>query len=381
MLYAESLRHFVQEWVEIQHPKDNANWPWDPKSRLFLINLYSISGSDILHEMPSPFISILINGLEKEQPWMIRDEESLYRKFFEKDTFSLPRRYLYDPFNGGEKSIGTNRYSFTSDGYGDLAADWRKPDLRLLRVLASRPHVRYNTLVGTDETAMLLMRLDALADAADVGNIKCAEDLFDFTTRISGFKKASPDLMLIQCPLSQNGIQKPIRKSKEYRIINGVLVVCNDPVMMSIKEEPCDSEYRKSRTPFKDIIHVRGHLAAGEPNIARAISYVAVEAQCGIFSFQEFTPSHSINTSKNDNMIRVLNHVFTVKPEEVMNKMGPGINVRLHHTILESLVPNTPANQKYFRKSKNEKLYARTNLPDGYCKDKDGKLVINVRVR
>lgn len=381
MLYAESLRHFVQEWIEIQHPKNMDAWPWDPKSRLFLINLYSISGGDILHKMPSPFISILINGLEKEQPWMIREDEALYKKFFEKDEFTLPRRYLYDPFNTGEKSMATNRYSFTSDGYGEMACDWRKPDLRLLRILASRPHVRYNTLVGSDETAMLFLRLDALATAAKVAPLKCAEDLFDFTTRIADFKKSSPELMLIQCPFSQNGIQKPIRKSKEYRLINGVLVVCNDPVMMSIKEESCDIEYRTSRTPFRDIIRVRGHLAAGEPNIARAISYIAVEPQGGIFSFQEYTPAHSVTTSRNDTMIRVLNHVFTIKPEEVMGKNGPGIDVRLKHNILESLVPNTPANQKNFRKCKNEKLYARTNLPDGYCKDKDGKLIINVRVK
>lgn len=368
MIYVESFRHFVQEWIEIQHPRDLANWPWNPNSRLFLLNLYSVSGSEEFMDMPNPFISILINNLEKEQPWLTTDEQSLYKGHFEQDIFKLPRKYLFNPLNRGERNFHTNRYSYTSDGYGDSASNWSTEDMRLVRILGHRQHVRYS-IYDSEEYALIRNRMNQLEEKS-CAVIRIAENLFDCTDYADKAPRHSPSMMLIAAPVL--GIVKPMRKSKDYRIINGALIMCNDPVQISISTEPCNSEYAKERIPFANLVQVAGHRSTGTNNEANAIVYIAVEAPSGIFTFQEMVPSNTIESARRDTYARVINHQFTVAPES--NPRNQKIEVRLHHVITESLMAKVKENNAFFAR-RNEKLFHRSDMPPGFTKSRGGDVI------
>lgn len=362
MIYLESFRHFVQEWVEISPPKDLTEWPWQSDSRLFLVNLFPLEDEEIT-KRPRPLISILINNLEKEQPWIIKDDNCLYREYFSRPSFKLPRKYLYYPFNAGEKNIKTNRYSYTSDTYGKQASYWSTEDMRFIRILAHRQHVRY-TVYDSEEYHQVRARLDAMEEKCG-GSVSIAENLFDFTDYAEAQYRHSPQLMLIQAPVI--GTVKPMRKSKDYRIINGAFIRCDDCVM-TIPEEPCHTEYDKLRIPFADLVDAPGQKSLGTINQARAIVYVAVETPSGIFTFQEVMQGQVIETSKEDIYVRVVNHQFTIAPEVTHKKR---IEVRLHHTITESLMPKVAETNAFFAR-RREKLFYRSDMPPGFIKSQGG---------
>jgi hypothetical protein len=177
-------------------------------------------------------------------------------------------------------------------------------------------------------------------------------------------------LMLIQAPVV--GIVKPMRKSKEYKIINGALIMVDD-VQLSINEEPCHEAYQKERIPFEQLVGAEGHKAMGVENSARAIVYVAAEVPCGIFTFQEVTPSDTVETGMKDTYVRVINHQFIIAPE-ASNKKGRKIEVRLHHTITEGLMPKVKECNAFFAR-RNEKLFYRSDMPNGFIKQQGGNAV------
>lgn len=376
MIYAESFRHFCMEWIEIQHPEDKSDWPWDPRSSLYLINLYALPSSELITSLPTPFVSILLDKVDRLRESMIGDR-CLYARYFDEDgSFALPRRYLFNPLNRGERNIHLNRYSFSPNTYGEMASDWNSPDMILLRVLANRPHVRYSTYV-TGEYQILQDRLHKLEERTGA-TIHYAENLLDCTSYVTSeqadFRQKSPETMIIAAPIT--GILKPVRKSKEYRIINGVLGMCTDEVRLAIEEEPCFDDYEAIRIPFQRYYRNQFHAAAGEPNNAKAVVYILAEVPGGIFSFQEFTPNATI-VSRDSKYVRLLNHSFTIKPEQSRINGKVEGEVRLHHEIQEGLIPYIKENQKYLQKH-YEKLFYRSDMPSGIYKTPDGKIVTTI---
>ena len=368
LIYAESFRHFVQEWIEVQHPKDLSNWPWDNNSALYLINLYPVSGSDSFTKLPEPFISILINGLESEKFQFVTPSDSLYKNWFSQGSFTLPRKYLYDPLNSGVKNMRLSRYSFTSDGYGELASNWDMADLRLIRILGERIHCRYS-IYNNDLYQKIRERLNRLEDASGA-HVRCAENLLDCTTYVQDGKVPyiEPEMMLIQAPII--GIMKPIKKSKEYKIINGAFVLCDD-VRFSIPEEPCHMQYKKALVPFQDIKMQK--VMMGQPDRCRAVAYIAAVCRQGVFNFQEYSPSDTVTTWRGQSYVRLLNHQFLVRPE--LSKTST--EVRLTHLITEGLVPDIRSNRRFFVKS-SEKLFYRSDMPTGYIKNAKGEVSIDL---
>ena len=379
MIYAESLRHFCVEWIEIEHPKDTRNWPWDPSSGLFLINLYALPTSECLNVIPTPFVSILLDQVDALRDRLI-GSDALYREFFNQDIISLPRRYLFDPLNAGNRNVHLNRYSFTSNTYGKNASDWTKGDLLLLRILGSRPHVRYS-IYESEEYEILRRRLEQLGSASN-STIRYSENLLDATSLVENsnrFRQMSPETMIVAAPIV--GVLKPIRKSKEYKVINGVLGMCTDDVQLAIPEEPSFQEYDKVRIPFQDFYRTQFHKASGEPNRAKAVVYTAVECAGGVFSFQEFTPN-AIVEIKDEKYVRTINHLFTIQPELGSRDFGnaPTPQVRLRHKIEEGLIPYIKENQKFLKKH-YEKLFYRSDMPNGIYKMPGGQIVSSLDVK
>lgn len=375
MIYAESLRHFCVEWIEIEHPSNTTNWPWDPSSSLFMINLYALPTSECLNVIPTPFVSILLNDVDYYRETLL-GEDALYRQFFDQDIISLPRRYLYDPLNEGNRNVHLNRYSFTSNTYGEYASDWTKGDLKLLDILGRRPHVRYS-IYESAEYEILRKRLDQLGSATG-STIRYSENLLDATTYAQSgkFRQTSPETMIIGAPIV--GVLKPIRKSKEYKVINGVLGMCTDDVQLAIPEEPSFSEYSKVRIPFQEFYRSQFHKASGEPNKAKAVVYAVIECASGVFSFQEFTPNAVVKIKDSD-YVRTLSHNFTVKPE--LTSGGKNIpKVRLRHTIEEGLIPLIRENQKFLKKH-YEKLFYRSDMPNGVYKMPGGQIVSSLDMK
>jgi hypothetical protein len=241
--------------------------------------------------------------------------------------------------------------------------------LRLIKELAHRKHIR-RSIYNSDEFGMIRTRLDELETASQT-EIHTAENLFDCTKEVQDRTSYSPELMVIQVPIV--GILKAVKKSREYRIINGALVMCNDPVRLSIPEEPSAQQYRKSMIPFEELNRASLGDTMGQGNIAKAVVYVAVEGNCGTFTIQEFTPHCTLESAAGDTYVRVLNHHFAIRPELSRVRHGK-LEVRLGHTIEEGLVPLTKANERLYTK-RSEKLFHRADMPRGFIKSPGGRSV------
>jgi hypothetical protein len=69
----------------------------------------------------------------------------------------------------------------------------------------------------------------------------------------------------------------------------------------------------------------------------------------------------------------VINHQFIIAPE-ASNKKGRKIEVRLHHTITEGLMPKVKECNAFFAR-RNEKLFYRSDMPNGFIKQQGGNAV------
>lgn len=376
MIYAETLRHFIQEWVQITPPKKLKEWPWRKNSKLYLINLYSISCREYFDSVPSPFISILVNALEDGDEGCVPENRKIYRTHFSgPDSFTLPRKYLFVPEQAGGISFKTNRYSFTSEGSGWWYNSWDTQEMQFLKLMRKRPHQRLN-IYDSDVYNRLRNRMNTIAHMNETV-IRSAENLIDLTDRVQGVVPRATDdepvfipkdgaIMLIQAPVT--GLLNPIRKSRDYKIINGALVVSSEPVMMALPEEPCKTEYHKMKFPFSGVYNY-SMLGADTPSaVSKTIVYLAVEAPGCTFSFNEYMSSNgSITTPDGMNYSRVLTHAFNIMPE----LSGDVVETRLRQTISEGLIPNTPENARFLTKRPSEKLFYRADMPTGFVK-RDG---------
>lgn len=361
MVTAESLRHFVAEWIKIDPPKRKVSqYPWG-KRDLYLLNLYTLSAQTYLTEMPLPFISLLFDQEDVEAGEFISEDRRLYRGYFKNGSFMLPRRYLLDGSCNSETAFHTNRYHFTSDGYGTMASDWRKPDLSLIRFMQTHDHVRRHMLTSP-ECEYLYRRLTSLAQRHEI-EYRYSPNLLDFTSyarqQIEAHEaQAASETMLIQAPIV--GLLDKVRRRAVNTIINGALVVIGkESVEMALETEPCFKEYITERAPFKEI---RGHhvdtSAANATNLS--IVYIVAEVPGGIFEFKEFNPKTRM-TIQQRHYFRVLSHTFTCYPEVTKG----GMEMRLKHFINEGLIPDTPRNKQFLTK-RNSALFGLSDIPKGY---------------
>lgn len=374
MIYAETFRHSIQEWIEIQHPNDEREWPWRRDSKLYLINFYAVSSDYFTKDtMPIPFISILINGTESATP-IIDHDNCLFRGYFEQDSFQLPRRYLLNPFADGKQNMHTNRHSFNPDGYA-IKDVWH-PDVRLSQMLVNRRHIRHS-IYDSEVFGLIKRRLEELSNASGA-TIRVAENLFDITqeaTSIVGRGKGDPDLFFIQAPVV--GIVYPINKSHSYRIINGAFVLCKEPVRLAVPSEPCYDEYAKLCNPMASMSRESFMTIRAKSGTTKAVVYLAVEAPNCSFDFQEYLPSETITSTLEDEYVYMLNHHFMVSPYlyETPNHRTRGMAVRLGHTIEESLIQKLSEHKRYFF-PQDEKLFKRSDMPPGFHKTPGGKSVM-----
>ena len=369
MIYLETFRHFIQEWIKLEHPVDDREWPWRRDRGLYVLNLYAYSSSDTFTKHPTPFITILINGIDFKEP-IYDPTQALFKEYFEQEQYQLPRRYVFDPFKLGKSNIHMNRHSFSSNGY--RIEDSSGADSRLRNIIAHRPHVR-RSIYSSQRYDIIRTSLDELA-AASNATVYTAENLFDCTEEASQNSHTSPDLMLIQAPII--GLVYPIGKSHTYRIINGAFVLCKDPVRLAIPGEPCYDEYQKVMTPFSHLSRYSFMGIRGQVGTAKAVVYIAVEAPNGSFSFQEYIPGNVMTSAMGDEYAHMLTHSFINAPAATVNAHSSyqWMYVYLRHNIDEGLIQVTPEHKR-FLVAQNEKIFKRADLPDGYYKSPGGATV------
>lgn len=374
MIYAESLRHFVQEWIIVKHPRaaDRLGWPWRTDSSMFLINLYAVSSDDSFLQAPTPFVSILVNGIDDEDPPIITTDQIVYKPYF-REAFKFPRKYFLDleaRVNSQEKNFKTNRYTGSSNSYIDVANDWNSEDMRLLRILASRKHVRY-TPYDSWEYELLRQRL-SIHNSGEF-HVQIADNIFDCTDDYPNayyqtYRNTNEHaLMLIQAPIS--GLLRPIKKSKDYKIINGALIIGQDTVQMSLASEPSYKNYSELVAPFGALSRFTSVQGLSQSNQTKTVVYLAVEAPCGVFTFQEYQPGQTVKSSSRT-YARLLSHSFVVQPEQ----NGADIEVRLRHNILEGLI-HVGRETRTLLSKQSTKLFHRSDMPDGFVKSKGGDTV------
>lgn len=362
MVTAESLRHFVAEWIKLDPPKRKiSQYPWG-KQDLYLLNLYTISAPTYLTEMPLPFISMLFDQKTVEEGEFISEDRRLYRGHFKSGSFMLPRRYLLDGTCNSDTAFHTNRYHYTSDGYDTMASDWRKPDLGLIRYMQTHAHIRRHML-NSPECDYLYRRFISMAQRNDI-QYRFNPNLLDFTDLAqnqmdAGLYSAAPETMIIQAPIV--GLLDKVRRRAVTTIINGALVnIGKESVEMALDTEPCSSEYIKEWAPFKEL---KGHhvdVSAMAATQSMAIVYIVVEAPGGAFEFREYNPKTRM-TIQGKSYFRVITHTFTMYPELQRGTM----EVRLKHFINEGLIPDTPQNRSFATK-RSSALFGKADMPKGY---------------
>lgn len=368
MIYMDSIRHFVQEWIEIAHPHDDREWKWRRTTKLYLLNLYAIPSADTftMSTLPTPFISILINGLDGGKPY-VDSTDAVYKGYFAEEPFTLPRKYLFDPFNEGKTSIKVNRYTFGSNGYKGM--EMGASDQRLLYVLSNRNHHRHS-IYKSNTFDILRDRIEDLQNASGA-TIRVAENLMDITLDACIDEHTSPDLMIIQAPT--RGIIYPIRKACTYRIINGAFVLCHEDVMTAVPCEPVYQQYRGLTVPMRFLENSTTTTNIGCWNgNANAVVYIAVESFGGTFSFPEYLSTQRMRAPNGDDMVYMLSHNFNIVPYTTGKNMITAL--RLGHEIQEGFILDTPAHRKYFTPS-NQKLFKRSDMPDGFFKSPGGKTI------
>lgn len=357
MLYLE-LRHFVQEWIEIAPPQDG-DWPWT--DRVYLINLYPIPISEGIQHMPPPFVSILVDWMDELVPL-----DRIYRNQYLKESFNLPRRYLYNPLVDKDKDITNSRYSWSCNTYRSYR--WGDSDMRLIRYLATRPHVRHSAY-DSELFSLIDDRLAKLSAASDGAVCAIAENLFDCTSLAKFDPKQYPETMIMAAPIM--GMLAPIKKSRNYKVINGCFVVTQEPVNYALMEETSSQAYTKARRPFIDYQNTKTMV----PDETRNVVYIAVNVQCGSFSFTEYIPRFNASM-KWMNFRRMLTHHFTLYPYQIetphpVADPADSTMVMIKHDIIEGVIPDVKANEKFYGKHKGN-LFARADLPRGFFKSKDG---------
>lgn len=366
MIYAESFRHWVLEWIQIHHPSDDREWPWVRSSKLYLVNFYSVSGDPIERDhMPPPLISILINGIDSAG--LVTDKDSLYPGYFDQNLFQLPRRYLFNPFVKGKTNQSLSRHDLSCDGYRDFSTF----DAKFLSILADRKHIRHSRY-QSDIYNLIRIRLHELADASHSESyIRYADNMLDATIHaadIVGRKNGSPDTMLIAAPLM--GIMSPIKKSQTYRILNGALVVCKEPIHFTVDGEPSYDEYQKILYPFRYSRTDVNAITLGDT--AKAVAYVAVETPNDAFTFQEYSNSVVYTDHKNEEYCYMISHNFSLEPYMSGTRVK---SVRLNHDLQEGVMRKNPPHRRFLNPSRDETLFKRSDLPNGIFKNADGVIV------
>lgn len=385
MVCFDTLRHFVQEWIRIQHPKDKDRaWPWMKNYPLWFLNLYAVPGDEVQKEMRSPFISILIDGCTDPSFGLTTSDTHCYSHYFTDDdgkcSFQYPRRYILDPFGTGRCNRHLGRFEFHSNHYKE---ENHKFDMALERHLVQSWNYRHS-VYDSVAYGLLIKRLNEMEDAAasETGirvPIQYAENLIDTTISAkiaADGAPASPDTMLLQAPVS--GIIPQIKKSNVYRIINGSLVLANEPVIASLVWESSYPEYQKLAQPFRTKAKTYSETATNQ-NMCKAVVYLAVECPSDTFYFNEsfsnilFKGKQSPDDGTPKSMVYMVSHHFSLIPSSV-DPRASFVYPKLTHTIIESAIPNDKRHQRFIQKE-NAILFKRSDMPPGFHKHRGGNSV------
>lgn len=393
MVYFDTLRHFVQEWIRIQPPKDpSREWPWLRNYPLWLLNLYAIPGDEEQHHLRSPFITLLVDGCTGPEYGLTPSDTHCYSQYFTDEngecSFRYPRRYILDPFGSGRSNRHLSRFEFHSNHYKEEANGF---DMALLRHLVQHPSYRHS-IYNSEAYGLIVQRLSELEEAAakETGyrvHIQHAENLIDTTTSAkvaANGRPASPDTMLIQVPIS--GIIPQIRKSAIYLIINGSLVLPDEPVIAALPWENSYQEYQKISQPFRR--NRKYSETATAPMQCKAVVYLAVECPSNAFYFNESFPSILFKEKANEtdgekvkpnSMVYMVSHHFNMVPSTT-NPRASFIYPKLSHTIIEGAIPNDAKHRRFFEK-KDAILFKRSDMPPGFHKHRGGGAVsVNVPI-
>lgn len=367
MIYTESFRHFVQEWICVDPPNKFPDWPWGRK-KVWLLNLYTVSSPEVLYKRPAPFISILLD--DSDVTGLIDpDKHTAYKGYFS-HQFCFPRKYLFNPEGNSDCVFKTNRYSYTSDGGTRQLENWKTEDMKLLSLLASKPHVR-RWYLSSKVYGVLLKRLEHFSRKFEF-QYQTAENLLDCTfvavDQLNRFSSKPPQTMLIQAPIT--GMLSPIRKTRDYRLINGALSIGGEEVLLAIPGEPSMSEYDVERIPFKNLARSKNAPSYGTFENTKTVVYAVVESHNAVFSFQEYFPKMKI-TANGVTYARLVDHKFMIRP--CLN--GDNVEIRLFHDVSEGIIPDTKENFYFLRKKPHENLFSRTDMPSGFTKTPDGDVV------
>lgn len=396
MVYFDTLRHFVQEWIRIQHPKDKEReWPWLRNYPLWLLNLYAIPGDEVQHSMRSPFISLLIDGCSSPDYGLTSSDTHCYSEYFTNEngeiSFQYPRRYILDPFGSGRSNRRLGRFEFHSNHYKE---EYHKFDMMLARSLVQRWNYRHS-IYDSETYALIIQRLSELEEAAakETGHrvpIQYAENLIDTTISAKVASKGTapaPDTMLLQVPVS--GIIPQIKKGNTYRIINGSLVLPDEAVIAALPWESSYGEYQKISQPFKMRTGRYSESASTATAQCKAVVYLAVECPSNTFYFNEsfanvlFTgraqEGVEAERSQPKAMVYMVSHHFNMMPSSV-DPRAAFIYPKLSHSIIEGAIPNDARHHRFIAKE-NAILFKRSDMPPGFHKHRGGNAVsVNVPI-
>lgn len=330
MLYVETFRHFVEEWIKVPHPKRWALSPWKDKD-IYILNLYATSAPKYFTEMPPIFATILLPADFVEENALITDERVLYRGHFSSGSFMLPRRYLLKGVTNSGSTFTFNRYMFTSEGYGNLA-DANHEDGILIDYLANTPHACFEN--GSPRFNFLKTRLLHLSERDNIEYRMSTEMIIDMTDP----KPTNPDatvLYLIAFPLTGSSVH--VRINSRMDMLNVHEDTCKEKIMSVIPTEPCAREYERVRIPFHRFRNLVDNKM--DTSVTSTIYYALTRA------YRVCTPS--IMEFQSTKMViqgvryyRKLDHMFLIEPETRGSANSP-LWVRLHHHILESLTTLT----------------------------------------
>lgn len=345
MIYAESFRHFIEEWIRIEPPKRHKGCPWGDKL-LYLLNLYAYSSPTYFTERPKVFCSILLDGDFVEEQELIGMDRALYRGYFtqtETGSFMLPRRYLLCGRTNSGTTFKLNRYHFTSDGYDNMALHWDKPDLKLIEYLETHRHIRRDP--EGEFYQYLKNRLEHLGER-DLIRYPIGDTLLDATTvaseQLSNHEaKASPATMIIGMPFYGTLIGE-IRGVIDYTLMKQ-----SEKITPALSTEPCSAAYQVYQHPFHGKVSMRAYGPETD-----WLFYLIAESTIPIINIEELDDKCEMNSG--DMMYnRMLVHSFSADPIWWNGEL----KLRLMHQIRESLIQKkTPM---WIRSHLFEPIYAK----------------------
>lgn len=183
--------------------------------------------------------------------------------------------------------------------------------------------------------------------------------------------KPSDSIMIVVSPIY--GYLGPIHKSKDYRLINGSLVMIGDQIGSGKKiqhnQDVLEATKEISISPFYYFCgyELNGQFSGIVTNPTKKLVYVAAETNKVNFHYNDYIGSSFTATINSTKYRRYLEHSFILIPDISDND----VYVHPFYSISEGVIPITEYTESLFDKSK-EKLFQLSDLPNGITKGSKG---------